>query len=147
IYGIPKNICNQRVNEIIRIFELEEMADQKAEKLPLGFKQRLSMAAALIHNPSVLFLDEPTSGVDVLNRREFWNHIIGLSKKGVTILVTTHFMDEAEYCHRISLFYNGETIAIGTPAELKAKAEATTMGEAFINLIEASNNENSYSTH
>lgn len=147
IYGIPKNIRNQRVNEIIRIFELEEMADQKAEKLPLGFKQRLSMAAALIHNPSVLFLDEPTSGVDVLNRREFWNHIIGLSKKGVTILVTTHFMDEAEYCHRISLFYNGETIAIGTPAELKAKAEATTMEEAFINLIEASNNENSYSTH
>lgn len=147
IYGIDKNIRSQRIDEIIRIFEMGNVADQMAEELPLGFKQRLSMAAALIHNPSVLFLDEPTSGVDVLNRREFWNHIIGLAKKGVTILVTTHFMDEAEYCDRISLFYHGETIAIGTPAELKAQAGATTMEEAFINLIKASDNENSNSSH
>ena len=80
------------------------------------------MAAALIHNPPVLFLDEPTSGVDVLTRRDFWNHIISLSKKGVTIMVTTHFMDEAEYCDRISLFYKGETIAVGAPTELKQQA-------------------------
>ena len=141
IYGIPKETRSQRVEEIIRIFDLEKEADQKAQDLPLGFKQRLSMAAALIHNPSVLFLDEPTSGVDVLSRREFWNHIIGLAKKGVTILVTTHFMDEAEYCDRISLFYHGETIAIGTPAELKQRARATTMEEAFINLIKESDRE------
>lgn len=80
------------------------------------------MAAALIHNPPVLFLDEPTSGVDVITRRDFWNHITSLAKKGVTILVTTHFMDEAEYCDRISLFYKGQTIALGTPLQLKQKA-------------------------
>ena len=96
------------------------------------------MAAALIHNPPVLFLDEPTSGVDVLTRRDFWNHIISLAKKGVTIMVTTHFMDEAEYCDRISLFYKGETIAVGTPAELKQQAGAGTMETAFINLIKES---------
>ena len=138
IYGISKKERPARIEEIIRIFDFTAVADQKAEDLPLGFKQRLSMASALIHHPTVLFLDEPTSGVDVLTRREFWNHITGLAKKGVTILVTTHFMDEAEYCDRISLFYKGETIAIGTPAELKCKAGASTMEDAFINLIKAS---------
>jgi len=138
VYGINIETRAERVNEIIKIFDFEEMADHKADDLPLGFKQRLSMAAALIHNPSVLFLDEPTSGVDVLTRRDFWNHITSLAKKGVTILVTTHFMDEAEYCDRISLFYHGETIAIGTPAELKARANATTMEDAFIYLIKES---------
>ena len=103
-----------------------------------GFKQKLSMACALIHNPPILFLDEPTSGVDVLTRRDFWNHITSLAKKGVTVLVTTHFMDEAEYCDRISLFYKGEAIAIGTPNELKKRVNAKSMEEAFINLIKES---------
>lgn len=96
------------------------------------------MACALIHNPPVLFLDEPTSGVDVITRRDFWNHITSLAKKGVTILVTTHFMDEAEYCDRISLFYKVETIAVGTPQELKDKAGADDMENTFINLIKES---------
>ena len=96
------------------------------------------MACAIIHNPSILFLDEPTSGVDVIARREFWNHITSLAKKGVTILVTTHFMDEAEFCDRISLFYKGEAIAIGTPAELKQKVNVSTMDEAFVELIKES---------
>ena len=107
-----------------------------------------------MHNPPVLFLDEPTSGVDVLTRRDFWNHITSLSSKGVTILVTTHFMDEAEYCDRISLFYKGETVALGTPEELKLKAlklntedrlrseldkkNLPTMEETFITLIKDS---------
>ena len=82
--------------------------------------------------------DEPTSGVDVIARREFWNHITSLAKLGVTILVTTHFMDEAEYCNRISLFYKGETIALGTPYELKTKANADNMEQAFVNLIKES---------
>ena len=115
------------------------------------------MACALIHNPPVLFLDEPTSGVDVITRRDFWNHITSLAKKGVTILVTTHFMDEAEYCDRISLFYKGETIALGTPQELKQKAlelntssqpssamgerALPTMEETFITLIKESEKE------
>ena len=115
-----------------------QVANQKSEELPLGLKQRLSMACALIHNPPVLFLDEPTSGVDVITRRDFWNHITSLAKKGVTILVTTHFMDEAEYCDRISLFYKGETIALGTPEELKQKAGTNTMEETFIRLIKES---------
>ncbi len=138
VYGIGILDRNRRVEEIIHIFGLEEYAGHKSEDLPLGLKQRLSMACALIHNPPVLFLDEPTSGVDVLTRRDFWNHIISLARKGVTILVTTHFMDEAEYCDRISLFYNGETIAIGTPAELKQRAGASDMESAFIQLIKES---------
>lgn len=137
-YGINPFKAEKRVDEIIEIFGLKEYEKSKAEKLPLGLKQRLSMAAALIHNPPVLFLDEPTSGVDVITRRDFWNHITSLAKKGVTILVTTHFMDEAEYCNRISLFYKGQTIALGTPSELKRQAEANDMENAFINLIKES---------
>lgn len=137
-YGINVFNRKKRVDEILEVFELKDVESQKSEDLPLGYKQRLSMACALIHNPPVLFLDEPTSGVDVIARREFWNHIISLSKKGVTILVTTHFMDEAEFCDRISLFYKGEAIAIGTPKELKAKANAKTMEETFITLIKES---------
>ena len=137
-YGIGLSDRNKRVAEIIKVFGLKEYSNSKAEELPLGLKQRLSMACALIHNPPVLFLDEPTSGVDILTRKDFWNHITSLAKKGVTIMVTTHFMDEAEYCDRISLFYHGETIAVGTPAELKQKANASDMETAFINLIKES---------
>ena len=140
-YGIKFKNRTAKVQEIIEVFGLKDFADQKSEELPLGLKQRLSMACALIHNPPVLFLDEPTSGVDVITRRDFWNHITSLAKKGVTILVTTHFMDEAEYCDRISLFYHGETIALGTPQELKDKAGAKTMEETFINLIKESEGE------
>ena len=137
-YGISILKKDKKVSEVIEVFGLKEYENTKAEELPLGLKQRLSMAAALIHNPPVLFLDEPTSGVDVLTRRDFWNHITSLAKKGVTILVTTHFMDEAEYCDRISLFYKGETIAVGTPTELKQQAGANDMETAFINLIKES---------
>ena len=138
VYGIGIRNRKNRIDEIIDIFKFKEIENQKSEELPLGFKQRLSLACALIHNPPILFLDEPTSGVDVIARREFWNHIISLAKKGVTVLVTTHFMDEAEYCDRISLFYNGEAIAIGTPDELKQKSESKSMEEAFIKIIKES---------
>ena len=138
VYGISILKRKAKVDEIIEVFGLKEYEKCPAEELPLGLKQRLSMAAALIHNPPVLFLDEPTSGVDVLTRRDFWNHITSLAKKGVTILVTTHFMDEAEFCDRISLFYHGETIAVGTPTELKQQAGANDMETAFINLIKES---------
>lgn len=122
VYGIKSKSRAQKVAQIIDVFSLGDYANQKSQELPLGLKQRLSMACALIHNPPVLFLDEPTSGVDVITRRDFWNHIKSLAKKGVTILVTTHFMDEAEYCDRISFFYHGETIALGTPKQLKQRA-------------------------
>ena len=155
-YGIRFKNRSAKVQEIIEVFGLKDYAEQKSEALPLGLKQRLSMACALIHNPPVLFLDEPTSGVDVITRRDFWNHITSLAKKGVTILVTTHFMDEAEFCDRISLFYKGETIATGTPEELKRKAmglnpssnpspergKLPNMEETFITLIKESEREN-----
>ena len=138
VYGINFLNKDKRVDEIIDIFNFHDIQDMKSQDLPLGFKQRLSLACAVIHKPPILFLDEPTSGVDVIARREFWNHITSLAKLGVTILVTTHFMDEAEYCNRISLFYKGETIALGTPYELKTKANADNMEQAFVNLIKES---------
>ena len=138
IYGLGLKENHERIQEIIQAFGFKEILNKKANDIPLGYKQRLSMACAIIHNPSILFLDEPTSGVDVIARREFWNHITSLAKKGVTILVTTHFMDEAEFCDRISLFYKGEAIAIGTPAELKQKVNVSTMDEAFVELIKES---------
>lgn len=140
IYGIKKRNPKEQIDKIIQIFEFGELQNQASKDLPLGFKQRLSLACALIHEPPILFLDEPTSGVDVIARKEFWTHIKALSKKGITILVTTHFMDEAEFCDRISLFYQGETIAIGTPQELKNKANADSMQDAFVKLIKEHDN-------
>ena len=134
-YGLKDKEFDEAIARMVKVFNFENYLDVNSGDLPLGYKQRLSLACALMHNPAVLFLDEPTSGVDVIARREFWNHIISLSKKGVTVLITTHFMDEAEFCDRISLFYKGETIATGTPAELKKQAGAKTMEDTFINLI------------
>jgi ABC-2 type transport system ATP-binding protein len=111
-----------------------------SRELPLGFKQRLAMACALMHEPEVLFLDEPTSGVDPITRREFWGHINSMVEKGVTVLVTTHFMDEAEYCDRIGLVYRGRMIALGHPDELRQGARTPdlqdpSMEDAFVSLI------------
>ncbi len=138
VYGLNLFKRKEKIDEIIKIFHFKKYLNQDAKELPLGYKQRLSLACAVMHNPPVLFLDEPTSGVDPITRREFWNHIKGLSEKGVTVMVTTHFMDEAEFCDRISLFYRGETIATGTPNELKQMANTQTMEDAFIELIEKS---------
>ena len=135
VYGLFGKDKQKRIEEIIKIFELEEYKNTITSLLPLGFKQRLSLGCALIHEPPVLFLDEPTSGVDVIQRKEFWNHIKSLSKIGVSVLVTTHFMDEARFCDNISLFYNGEIIALDKPDEIIKKAGANNMHEAFINLI------------
>jgi len=108
----------------------------------LGFKQRLALSCAVMHEPAVLFLDEPTSGVDPITRREFWTHINGMVEKGMTIMVTTHFMDEAEYCDRIALIYRGREIAMGSPDDLKQEARSQehsdpTLEDAFISLIQA----------
>jgi ABC-2 type transport system ATP-binding protein len=140
-YGLYGYAKRRTVEEMIGMFDLGHYAAVNTALLPLGFKQRLSLAAALMHEPDVLFLDEPTSGVDPLTRREFWTHINALVEGGVTILVTTHFMDEAEYCDRIALIYRGETIAAGTPEDLKRQAQTPanpdpTLNDAFIALIE-----------
>ena len=138
IYGLDHIKGRKRNDELIEIFGFDKYAQMPAKDLPLGIKQRLSLACAVIHEPPVLFLDEPTSGVDAVGRREFWRHINALSAKGVTVLVTTHFLDEAEYCDHISLFLAGQTIALGTPEELKASVNADNMEDTFIRLIEQS---------
>lgn len=132
---------------MIETFDLRPYLDLKAKDLPLGFKQRLALACATMHEPDALFLDEPTSGVDPITRREFWNHINGLVAKGVAIFVTTHFMDEAEYCDRIALIYRGETIALGSPDHLKMKARTEerpdpSLEDASIHLVEVSGKRN-----
>ncbi len=141
IYNLWGEQKNQAIEEMIETFHLQPYLQQSADSLPLGFKQRLSLSCAVMHKPKVLFLDEPTSGVDPLTRREFWGHINGLVQKGMTVMVTTHFMDEAEYCDRIALIYQSKMIAIGTPDDLKNKAKtdlqpSPTLEDAFISLIE-----------
>lgn len=138
VYGLWPRDRKKKIQEVTDIFHFAKYLDCAAKELPLGYKQRLSLACAVMHTPQILFLDEPTSGVDPITRREFWHHIKALAQKGVTIMVTTHFMDEAEFCDRISLFYKGETIATGSPKDLKEMAHAKTMEEAFIGLIERS---------
>jgi ABC-type multidrug transport system ATPase subunit/ABC-type multidrug transport system permease subunit len=151
IYGITGKEKNQKIAEMIEIFDLAADVNTNANELSLGYKQRLSLVCAIMHEPSILFLDEPTSGVDPITRREFWTHINGLVQKGVTIMVTTHFMDEAEYCDRIGLIYRGKLIAAGTPDQLKdqasnAKHPEPTMEEAFIELIIQHDKENEQNT-
>lgn len=139
-YGLHRASRRKAMSDMIEVFRLEPLLDSATESLPLGFKQRLALACAVMHEPDILFLDEPTSGVDPVTRREFWSHINGLVDKGVTIVVTTHFMDEAEYCDRIALIFRGRLIAEGTPDELKASAVTDaepdpTMEDAFIELV------------
>lgn len=136
IYGLMADEQKQRMNEMITAFDLEPMLAKKPESLTLGFKQRLALACALMHKPEIVFLDEPTSGVDPITRREFWVHINSLVEKGVTVMVTTHFMDEAEYCDRIALINGGKVIALGSPNQLKQSvADNATMEQTFIKLV------------
>jgi ABC-2 type transport system ATP-binding protein len=138
-YGLKGSHKEKKIQDMIDIFGLQAYLNIQSKSLPLGFKQRLSLACAVMHDPVVLFLDEPTSGVDPLTRREFWNHIYAMVQKGMTIMVTTHFMDEAEYCDRIALIYKGQTIALGTPHQLISKvSEDATMEDTFIELIKRS---------
>jgi ABC-2 type transport system ATP-binding protein len=143
VYGLSGKRKRERTGLMTEIFDFAPRAGMSAKDLPLGLKQRLALACAVMHEPEALFLDEPTSGVDPITRREFWTHINALVEKGVTVLVTTHFMDEAEYCDRISLIYHGRSIALGSPDELKASAADAgnpdpTMGDAFIALVQRS---------
>ncbi|EPD6685000.1 ATP-binding cassette domain-containing protein [Cronobacter sakazakii] len=148
VYGLRSRAQQEKMARMSEAFGLKSIASQPTDALPLGFKQRLALACALMHEPDILFLDEPTSGVDPLTRREFWRHINSMPEKGVTVMVTTHFMDEAEYCDRIGLVYHGKLIASGTPDDLKRQAareanDEPTMEEAFIRLIEAWDKEHS----
>ena len=140
-YGLTGAKRNQRIKHELSDLGLEIYADTDSETLPLGFKQRLALACAIMHSPGILFLDEPTSGVDPLVRREFWTRINNMAAAGVTILVTTHFMEEAEYCDRIGIIYRGQLVALGTPENLRDAHSSSEMPnpsleDAFVDLIE-----------
>jgi len=141
-YGLARERKARRIAWALDAFDLAGAADAPSAELALGYKQRLAMACALMHEPEILFLDEPTSGVDPLARREFWRRINALAHQGVTVLVTTHFMEEAEYCDRLAIMAAGSILATGEPGEIKARTRADgarepTMEDAFIRLIEA----------
>ena len=141
VYGLAGERRLSVIAAATKRFALEPSLGATAGALPLGFKQRLALACAVMHDPAVLFLDEPTSGVDPLTRRRFWQDINRMVERGVTVMVTTHFLDEAEYCDRIALVYRGRVIAAGSPEELKASVRTAerpepTLEDAFVALVE-----------
>jgi len=121
IYGLSGPLQKEREKEALERAGLQDLRGRITRTLAVGWKQRLALACALLHQPDILFLDEPTSGVDPISRRKFWSLIQQMAEKGVTIFVTTHYMDEAEYCDRLALIYQGKIVALGTPTELKVK--------------------------
>jgi len=147
-YGLRVPRRRERLDWAVREFGLAEMSRLPSGQLPGGYKQRLAMAAALLHEPEILFLDEPTSGADPLARREFWRRITALAEQGVTVIITTHFMEEAEYCDRIVILEAGRVLAQGTPAEVRSRGRPTgggppTMEDAFIAIVEQAREQSS----
>ena len=143
MYGLRNKRRDQRIQWATRQFDLDAVLETTSAALPLGYKQRLALACALMHEPDILFLDEPTSGVDPLARREFWHRINALAAQQVTVLVTTHFMEEAEYCDRLAILVDGEILALGSPTQVKNLARSPSvpepsMEDAFIHVIQSS---------
>jgi ABC-2 type transport system ATP-binding protein len=140
IYRIPARLLAERAEWVIGMAGLTERRNAKAGELSVGWRQRLALGCALLHRPPIIFLDEPTAGVDPLNRRRFWQLIHNLAAEGVTVFVTTHYMDEAEYCDRLALIYRGELVAVGSPLELKQQRAVDgvvpSLEQVFIGLIE-----------
>jgi ABC-2 type transport system ATP-binding protein len=134
IYGIPRMERISKTDELLRKLKLEESRDKLVGGLPLGWKQKLAFSLALFHQPSVVFLDEPSGGVDPLTRRTFWDLIYEAAHRGITIFVTTHYMDEAEYCDRVAIMSEGKIVALDTPATLKAQYDAESMDGVFLKI-------------
>ena len=135
IYGLTDAQIRERGDALIGELQLGTAADERVAALPLGWKQKLAFSVALLHRPAVVFLDEPTSGVDPITRRQFWEMIYAAAHAGTTLLVTTHYLDEAEYCDRVSIMVEGRIGAMGTPEELKRQFGAATLDEVFVRLV------------
>lgn len=135
VYGLTPERLRRRMEALIHEFGLQTYADRLARDLPGGLRQRLALAAALLHEPAVVFLDEPTSGVDPVLRRTFWQTIYGLAQQGVTAIVTTHYLEEAEYCHRLGILHEGRLIAEGPAGALKARHGVTSIQALFLRLV------------
>jgi len=134
VYGLSDKEIKEKSDHLIDLLGLKEESKKLVGSLPLGWKQKLAFSVAIIHDPKIVFLDEPTGGVDPVTRRQFWDLIYEASNRGITIFVTTHYMDEAEYCNRISMMVDGEMRALDTPANLKKTYNATSMDEVFFEL-------------
>ncbi len=134
IYGLKKNILNERAEKLIAELGMESFRKELLKNIPLGWKQKLALSVAMIHEPKIVFLDEPTSGVDPITRRQFWDLIYNAAAEGTTVFVTTHYMDESEYCDRVSIMVDGKIEALDTPAGLKKKFNAESMDEVFLKL-------------
>lgn len=134
VYGLSDRQIKEKSNHLIELLGLKEESKKLVGSLPLGWKQKLAFSVAIIHDPKIVFLDEPTGGVDPVTRRQFWDLIYDASNRGITIFVTTHYMDEAEYCNRISMMVDGEMKALDTPTNLKKKYKAASMDEVFYEL-------------
>jgi ABC-2 type transport system ATP-binding protein len=134
IYGLRDQEIRTRSGEMLARLGMERSADLQVRAIPLGWRQKLSFSVALLHRPRIIFLDEPTGGVDPITRRQFWELIYQTAADGTTVLVTTHYMDEAEYCDRISIMVAGKIGAMGTPAELKREFDTDSMDEVFVRL-------------
>jgi len=139
IYGLSRVHIKQKTQELVSELGLKEVANELVSSLPLGWKQKMAFSVALLHDPKIVFLDEPTGGVDPITRRQFWEMIYKAAHQGTTIFVTTHYMDEAEYCNRVSIMVNGKIEAMDTPAKLKSKYEAETMNDVFLKLARITN--------
>ncbi|HEX3019941.1 MAG TPA: ATP-binding cassette domain-containing protein [Chitinispirillaceae bacterium] len=135
IYGLSGKKLYRRIEEISEFLQMQELLKRKTGTLPWGWQQRLSLACANLHQPEILFLDEPTGSVDPVSRRSFWDLIIELSGRGTTVFITTHHMDEAEYCHRISIMVNGTIAAIDSPRKLTEMTGTHSLHEAFISIV------------
>ncbi|EIA08472.1 ABC transporter ATP-binding protein [Flavobacterium frigoris] len=134
IYGLSKTQIKEKTKQLIQKLQLETVADKLVGSLPLGWKQKLAFSVALLHEPKIVFLDEPTGGVDPITRRQFWEMIYAEAHKGTTLFVTTHYMDEAEYCDRVSIMVEGHIEALDTPANLKKQYNVDSMNEVFLKL-------------
>lgn len=134
IYGLSRQELKEKTNNLIERVGLHDEADKLVGSLPLGWKQKISFSVAILHRPKIVFLDEPTGGVDPITRRQFWDMIYDAAHDGITIFVTTHYMDEAEYCDRVSIMVDSSIAALDTPAGLKKQFKATNMDEVFLQL-------------